>query len=664
MMAHAARKQLVYTEKDRCRVCYTCVRECPVKAIRIINGQAEVINERCIGCGNCVRVCSQGAKDFIRTTGVVWSILASHRPRVALVAPSFPAEFQEIDAPTLVGMIRRLGFDQVVEVGFGADLVAREYERMMNEGRHGPSISSDCPAIVFYVEHYYPHLVPALAPIASPVVAMARVMRQRLGPDCATVFIGPCISKKVESDELDEVITFTELRQMFLDGGIRSEGTTASAFDPPHAGKGAIFPVSRGLLNTLKRDEDEKENGIIVAEGRVQFREAIREFDSGLLGDMHLQLLCCEGCIMGPGTSAGGKRFARRMKVKEYVQSKLDHESSLHWEQEMEAASGVDLSQEFFPRDRRLAQPGDDPIQEVLASMGKQGPSDHLNCGACGYDTCREHAVAIAQGLAENEMCLPYAIEKLHRSIGELHISNEKLASAREALRQSEKLAHMGQLSAGIAHELNNPLGVITMYANILLDETAAENPVRQDIQLIADQTDRCRKIVGGLLNFARKNQVNREETNVVVFARQSLDSVVIPSNIQSLIENQMKDEMVWIDRDQMMQVMTNLLKNAIEAMPEGGMLRISLSEEGDQVGICVEDSGSGIPDEYMDKIFTPFFTTKGPGKGTGLGLPIIYGIVKMHSGKINVESNDDPAAGSTGTRFSIILPRTNGTNL
>jgi signal transduction histidine kinase/Fe-S-cluster-containing hydrogenase component 2 len=629
-----------------------------VKAIRIINGQAEVINERCIGCGNCVKVCSQGAKNYIRTTGVVWGILTGHRPKVALVAPSFPAEFQEIAPEILVGMIRGLGFDYVVEVGFGADLVAREYDRMMTDGEHGPSISSDCPAIVFYVEHYYPHLVPSLAPIVSPVVAMARVIRERISKDCATVFIGPCISKKVESDELDEVITFTELRDMFTDRGIRPGDTEPSSFDPPHAGRGAIFPVSRGMLNTLRREEDADGTGIVVAEGRIQFREAIREFDSGLLGNMHLQLLCCEGCIMGPGTSAGGKRFARRMKVTEYVRGKLHPEVTRCWLEEMEKSEGIDLGQTFTPRDRRLPQPAEDPIQAALEAMGKHSPSDHLNCGACGYDTCREHATAIVQGLAENEMCLPYAIENLHRSISELHISNEKLASAKEALRQSEKLAHMGQLSAGIAHELNNPLGVITMYAGILLEESGPQDPLRQDLKLIVEQTDRCRKIVGGLLNFARKNQVNREETDLAEFARLSLDSIIIPENIRTRIENRMNDSLAWIDQDQMMQVMTNLEKNAIEAMPDGGTLTIILREDDDQIGLCVEDEGSGIAGENMDKIFTPFFTTKGPGKGTGLGLPIIYGIVKMHSGKINVESNDDPGKGKTGTRFCISLPR------
>ena len=144
----------------------------------------------------------------------------------------------------------------------------------------------------------------------------------------------------------------------------------------------------------------------------------------------------------------------------------------------------------------------------------KNTEKDHLNCGACGYDTCVEHAIAITEGLAETEMCLPYAIEKLHHSIDELNLSNEKLASTQMALKQSEKLASMGQLSAGIAHELNNPLGVITMYSNILKDEAPQDDPIQEDLELIVEQANRCKKIVSGLLNFARKNQVKLSETD------------------------------------------------------------------------------------------------------------------------------------------------------
>ena len=266
--------------------------------------------------------------------------------------------------------------------------------------------------------------------------------------------------------------------------------------------------------------------------------------------------------------------------------------------------------------------------------------------------------MAIVKGLAENEMCLPYTIEKLHKSIEDLNISNDRLASAQQALRQSEKLASMGQLSAGIAHELNNPLGVITMYANILKEETPKDSPVYKDLELIVEQTERCKKIVGGLLNFARKNQVRLEETDMEQFLLRSIDTIIHQDNIEIIFENALKDTRAKIDRDQIMQVMTNLEKNAVEAMTEGGRLLIILTGNEREIEVLVKDSGSGIPEENMEKIFTPFFTTKEVAKGTGLGLPLIYGIVKMHRGQIHVESNALPEKGPTGTTFTIKIPR------
>ena len=290
--------------------------------------------------------------------------------------------------------------------------------------------------------------------------------------------------------------------------------------------------------------------------------------------------------------------------------------------------------------------------------MGKKQNSDFLNCGACGYFTCREHAVAIIQGLAEIEMCLPYTIEKLHNSIVDLNESNENLASARQALKHSEKLANMGQLSAGIAHEINNPLGVITMYSNILKDEVDKNSPIYDDLQLIVEQTDRCKKIVGGLLNFARKNNVKKVKTDLKEFVEHSIETTLVPDNITLVVKSDIKETYAMIDQDQMMQVLTNLEKNGVEAMPDGGTLTVSIGEIEDKFKITISDTGIGIPKENMDKLFTPFFTTKALGKGTGLGLPLVYGIVKMHQGKINIVSNDDKEKGETGTSFIIDFPK------
>lgn len=659
-MPNKVHSELVFTVKDRCRVCYTCVRECPVKAIKIINGQAEVIASRCIGCGNCTRVCSQNAKVFLDTTDEAGEILNGKAVKVACLAPSFPAEFSEIkDYRVLVGMIKKLGFNHVVEVAFGADLIANEYKKILEEHGLDNSISSDCPAVTYYVQYYYPDLAESLSRVVSPMVATARVVKDLYGADCKTVFIGPCVAKKAESAEIDVVLTFIELRKLFLLNGILENNSLPSEFDGPIGGKAAIFPITRGKLHSVEKSGDICEENIFVASGRIDFREAIKEFKDEPLSTKHLELLCCEGCIMGPGMSKGGNNFSKTANIRNYVKEKLEKLDQKKWEDDFNHYKDFDFSRTFISDDRRNPLPSNREIEKVLQRIGKYSPQDQLNCGACGYDSCIEHAMAIITGLAETEMCLPFTIDKLHKSIAELNITNEKLASARQSLIQSEKLATMGQLSAGIAHELNNPLGIITMYSNILLEDNKDNSQINSDLGLIAEQAERCKKIVGGLLNFARKNQINYAAVDIDEFVRHSIDSVIIPDTVKVSFMSELKDKTVSIDPDQWMQVLTNIEKNAIEAMPlKGGELNIILSGNEDNVVFCFSDNGSGISKENMDKLFTPFFTTKPIGKGTGLGLALIYGIVKMHRGHVSVNSNTDPAKGMTGTTFKIQIPR------
>jgi iron only hydrogenase large subunit-like protein/nitrogen-specific signal transduction histidine kinase len=654
-------KQLVFTLRDRCRVCYTCVRECPAKAIRIANGQAEVIHERCIGCGSCTKLCSQGAKIFLWSVEPVNDLLASKAKVAACIAPSFPAEFVDVqDYRILVGMIRKLGFDYVHEVAFGADLVAAKYKELFeNAGEHS-YIAANCPAIIYYIRQYHPGLVNSIAPIASPLVAMARVIRKKYGNDTHVVFIGPCIAKKSESEEIDFALTFQELRQMFYENNISPAEQTPSEFDAPTGGRGAIFPVSRGMLQTAEISDNILHSRIAVAEGRINFQVALKEFESGHINDQHLELLACDACIMGPGMSTKGMQFSRRNDVAKYVRSKIAEFDKTQWEKDFETFSAIDISQTFTVLDRRSDDPSEEQISNVLKSFGKNSIKDHLNCGACGYDTCHEHAVAIIKGLAEPEMCLPYTIEKLHQSIAELDLSNIKLVSVQKALKKSEKLANMGQLSAGIAHELNNPLGVIIMYSNLLLEELPKDSEAITDLKLIVEQADRCKKIVGGLLNFARKNQVRFEEIDLKELAEKSLTAIVIPPGIKTKVICKTPDRFALLDFEQMMQVLTNLNKNAVDAMPGGGELTLSIDGNDDEVTFMVIDNGAGISSANLEKIFVPFFTTKGIGKGTGLGLATAYGIVKMHKGKIKVTSNANPAIGPTGTIFTIKLPRRN----
>jgi signal transduction histidine kinase len=331
---------------------------------------------------------------------------------------------------------------------------------------------------------------------------------------------------------------------------------------------------------------------------------------------------------------------------------------SVSWQKAFDEYSNLDLSIRHRSEDRRQEITDENGLAEVLASMGKTTKKDQLDCGACGYESCIEHAIAIKNGLAEVEMCLPFTIEKLHKSVKDLALSNEKLSSMKQALKQSEKLAHMGQLSAGIAHELNNPLGVVIMYSNILLDESPADAPVREDLKLIVEQAGRCKKIVGGLLNFARKNQVNHQLISIRELADRSLESVIVPENVKISVSDKTTSPDAMLDVEQMTQVLTNLVKNAIDAMSNGGSIEVILEDTLGDVSITVKDTGTGIKEEDKSKIFEPFFTTKAIGVGTGLGLATAYGIVKMHKGQITVESNTNPARGPTGTSFKIILPR------
>ncbi len=660
------RLQLVTTIREKCRRCYTCVRECPAKAIQILDGQASVIQTRCIGCGNCVTVCSQNAKQVLSGIDDTERLLAGEAPVAAIVAPSYAAEFTECDTAALVGALRELGFSSVHEVGFGADLVAAEYARLLDQD-DGRYIATSCPAVVSYVRKYHSDILDNLAPIVSPMLAIARVLHKKHGPDLRIVFIGPCIAKKGEASyeqfegEVHAVLTYVELRALLAarEVSLTAHDGTGVDFDPPHSSLGALFPITRGLLQAADLDEDLLSGEIVSADGRANLVEAITDFEHGDTEARLLDILCCEGCIMGAGFSCEDPVFKRRSDVSAETrdrQSAFDQEA---WEAAVAEFADVDLSRTFAPFDQRFDDmPTTEELREILARMNKHDDEDELNCGACGYDTCRDHAVAIWQGLAEVEMCLPYSVEELHKAIDELQESNRSLETTKEALVKSEKLASMGQLAAGIAHEVNNPLGILLLHANLLLEDCDDDPDVSSDVKLIVDQANRCKKIISGLLNFARQSRVVRQPTDLTGLVAEVLRTIPVTAEITIEVNDHLDDAVAELDGDQMIQVLTNLLTNAQHAMPDGGVITVTLDGTEENVLITVQDEGTGIAAEHLDKLFSPFFTTKQVGKGTGLGLAVTHGIVKMHRGQITVESNADPATGPTGTTFTISLPR------
>ncbi|MHB1414402.1 MAG: [Fe-Fe] hydrogenase large subunit C-terminal domain-containing protein [Chloroflexota bacterium] len=653
---------IVATIKAKCKRCYTCVRSCPARAIKVEDGQAQVVAERCIACGNCYKVCSQRAKSIKSSVKLTWDLLRSGEPVIACLAPSFPAAFPQATPGQIVSAVRALGYKQVLEVAFGAQLVAREYAKLFRENRDSVVISTPCPAVVAYVQKYVPSLVPNLAPIVSPAIALGRVISQRYRPGAHTVFIGPCVAKKEEiadpsvANVIDVAQTFVGLKRMLAEVGIVVEEQPESAFDGLPGGTARIFPVSGGLLRTAALQADILDNDILVVEGKDNAINVLQALARGELQVKFVDILFCSGgCIDGPTLGGETSLFARKEAVADFVRQRLQDEARAESEQAYETYADIDLSRRFVAQPVRPSQPTEAEIGQILERIDKRERSQQLNCGACGYPTCREKAIAVYEGLAEIEMCLPWLIDQLQTNLRQLQAYQKELEETHAQLVHSEKLASVGQLAAGIAHELNNPLGTILIYSHLLLEGMDPDSPLRDDLKLVVEETTRCKGIVAGLLDFARQREVLAQATDLNTVISETLAGMSRQPFLDNIRVVQRLDRQlpsVLADPNQLREVLTNMVVNAAEAMPGGGTLTITTagSSDGQSAIIHVADTGLGISEEGLKRLFTPFYTTK--PKGTGLGLAIAYGIVKMHRGAIDVSSKLDE-----GTTFTITLP-------
>lgn len=619
-----------------------------------------MIEERCIACGNCYRVCAQQAKLIRSDLERTLELVQGPDYVIACLAPSFPAIFPNARPGQVISAVRALGFDEVHEVAFGAQLVAREYARLFRE-TDSLVISTACPAVATYVQKYVPSLVPYLAPIVSPLVALGRVIKQQYHPGAIVVFFGPCIAKKDEivdpnvAGAVDIANSFVGMRRLFARMGIVVEDQPESGFDGPPSGMGRIFPVPGGLLRAAALQADILDNDIVVVDGRENSLNILRSLASGELKARFIDILFCHGCIDGPTMDGDYPLFARKEAVAEYARQRSRTDDPAAFAEALERYAGVDLSRHFTLRPIPQAKPTEEELAQILDRIGKRKPEDQLNCGACGYATCREKAVAVYEGLAEVEMCLPYLIDQLQTHLKQLEQYQRELQETQAQLVHSEKLASMGQLAAGIAHELNNPLGSILLYSHLILDELKPSGTALEDLRFIVEETTRCKSIVSGLLNFARQREVLAQVTDINAlledmharatrapeFAKIEFDLNLDPSLPATLADPNQLKEVFW-----------NLITNAQQAMPKGGRITISTSQadEGRTIVVKVADTGVGIGPEGLKRLFTPFYTTK--TNGTGLGLAIAYGIVKMHRGNIEATSRE-----GEGTTFTITLP-------
>ncbi len=454
-------RQLILTDKDKCNLSYTCIRVCPAKAIKIEDGHSKIIGSRCIGCGHCVTMCSQNAISYRTEKDITMDIIRSGEKVSAMLDPAIAGEFTDIsDYRKFVAMLRELGFALVNEVAFGVDLVAIKYKELYDDFQGKYYISTKCPATVGYIEKYHPDLVENLAPIVPPHVAMAKVVKKKYGDNVKTVYITACTSAKDDvrtinepNRVIDAVITFVELRELFAENNISEKSVKFSDFDPPLGRKGGLFPISHGLLQAVDINQGLLDASVLITEGRTNFLQSIEEFTHENNLNQHLDIFYCKGCIMGPGTSAGGKKFTRRTHVIEYVSKRLKELDEGQWQKDIKEFTDIDLSRTYEATDKRMPFPKEEQIQQVLHEMGKTRTEDQLGCGACGYPTCREFAIAHVQGLTNYEMCYTYSIKKLHTFIDKLNSANEKLRKTQEALKDSEEKARAEEQAAKEAAE-------------------------------------------------------------------------------------------------------------------------------------------------------------------------------------------------------------------
>lgn len=641
----------------RCKRCYTCVRNCPVKALSVEGGEARVLDEFCVSCGTCIRVCNQKAKEVEHHSLQVADAIASGKEVVALVAPSFPASFADSTPKQVVAALRKLGFNRVCEVAFGAELVGREAKRLLNDASvRKPIIASPCPVVVGLIEKHFPEMVPYLAPNVSPLIALARLLQSEEKERSIKVFIGPCIAKKEEIMDpevaglVDYALTFREVKGMLAERGIKPSELPGLPADPPHPGEGRVFPLMGGILKTGGIGTDILDPRIAIIEGYHETMEFLRNFMVSPPRQEFIDILFCRGCIDGVEMDSQLAHLEKVRRIVDFVgESRHLNPSSL---------PDVDLRRTFHDKKRRLAEPIEQEIIEIMQLFGKFRPEDELNCGACGYATCREKARAVYHGFAEPEMCLPEIIKQLELTVDELRISHDELKKAQDELVHSEKLASLGQLSAGVAHELNNPLGGILLFSNLLLEklQEQADNAVPEELDVIVKEATRCRNIVRGLLDFARQSKLQKTRIKIEELLAEivAIERRTAQASVHFEVAYDPELPPTMLDPVQIRQALTNIIHNGVEAMAHGGTLTVKTRylSPSQQAEIIISDTGVGIPEENLPKLFTPFYTTKGIGKGTGLGLAISYGIVKMHRGGISVQSNP-----GKGTLFTILLP-------
>lgn len=395
--------QYLKLKKSNCKNCYKCIRHCPVKSIRFFENQAFIVEDECILCGQCFVVCPQNAKEIKNDVEAAKALIASGNPVIASIAPSFVANYEGITITALRNALRKLGFSGAEETAEGATVVKQKYDEMVEKGEQELIISSCCHSVNLLIQKHFPEALPYLAKTVSPMQAHSLEIKQR-NPEAKTVFIGPCISKKAEAEDypdiVDCVLTFEELSGWLEEKGISLEPCDDGENE---GGKARLFPTGGGILRTMECKNSDYT--YLHVDGVENCVNALKEVVDGKMGKCFIEMSACYGsCISGPVIERNRHAcISNTVTVDKYAK-----------DSDFEA---LPLTDDKMAKDIRFIgvkrlMPGSKAIDEILQKMGKRTPADELNCGSCGYNTCREKAIAVFNGKADLSMCLPFLKEK------------------------------------------------------------------------------------------------------------------------------------------------------------------------------------------------------------------------------------------------------------
>lgn len=411
--------------KANCKNCYKCLRTCPVKAIKFKNDQAEIEEDRCIACGHCLSICPQNARNVQSDLGKVKYIVNSSREVIISLAPSFAGYF-DVDPNKLVSGLKKLGFSYVHETAYAAELVANLYKEYIYNNSQENYITTACPSANYLIEKYYPDLIKYMIPIVSPMIAHGKLLKTMYGNDSYIVFIGPCSAKKIEgagegdNKVIDAVITFDELKLWLDEEKIDINSLEPFPFENEELSEGRHFPISGGIIKCIGNEFENRKIETISVEGTEDCIEMFKSMNTGKIKGMFIEISACKGsCIGGPKMIKDGEGYYSRLQnVKDYIKEKKFLESRKKISELCSTTclsninTIIDYERLFKNKSPLKKLASEEEISKILMKMGKYTKEDELNCGVCGYNTCREKAYAIYDGMAETSMCLHFMRSK------------------------------------------------------------------------------------------------------------------------------------------------------------------------------------------------------------------------------------------------------------